>query len=206
LLSRIPEKQMKKITIFLIVILVVGINVFAQTSKVRKKANAKASPAKTVNAKTKTVALEREKFDPARNPVEDLKAAIARAQKESKRIVLDIGGEWCGWCVKMDYYFLENKALAKFRDQNFIWIKVNLSPENENREFLAKYPPAAGYPHLYVLESDGSLLHSQNTADLEEVNLPVMNVQSKDELDKKAKERSYDIVKFVEFLKRWASQ
>ena len=35
-------------------------------------------------------------------------------------------------------------------------------------EFLAEYPEADGYPHAYVLEKDGSFLHSQGTAELEE--------------------------------------
>jgi len=33
---------------------------------------------------------------------------------------------------------------------------------------LGKYPRASGYPHLYVLDAQGALLHSQNTAPLEE--------------------------------------
>ncbi|MGI8556090.1 MAG: thioredoxin family protein [Pyrinomonadaceae bacterium] len=157
-----------------------------------------------------TAAVEREKFDPAKNPNDDLQAAITKATKEKKRIILDVGGEWCGWCRKMDYYFLENKALAKLRGENFVWVKINMSEENENKEFLAKYPPIAGYPHLFVLETNGSLLHSQDTAQLEEPDLPIQsNPMEKDSLKKaqeKANARSYDIFKFAEFLKRWSSQ
>ncbi|MGI9035317.1 MAG: thioredoxin family protein [Pyrinomonadaceae bacterium] len=157
-----------------------------------------------------TAAVEREKFDPAKNPNDDLQAAIATATKENKRIILDVGGEWRGWRRKMDYYFLENKALAKLRDENFVWVKINMSVENENKEFLAKYPPITGYPHLFVLETNGSLLHSQDTAQLEEPDLPIQsNPMEKDSLKKaqeKANARSYDIFKFAEFLKRWSSQ
>ncbi|BDQ03700.1 hypothetical protein [Ignavibacterium sp.] len=35
------------------------------------------------------------KFDPTRNPEQDLKNAIEYAQKTNKRIILDVGGEWC---------------------------------------------------------------------------------------------------------------
>lgn len=166
--------------------------------------------AKSAAKSAETAAVEREKFDPAKNPNDDLQAAITKATKENKRIILDVGGEWCGWCRKMDYYFLENKALAKLRGENFVWVKINMSEENENKEFLAKYPPIAGYPYLFVLETNGSLLHSQDTAQLEEPDLPIQsNPMEKDSLKKaqeKANARSYDIFKFAEFLMRWSSQ
>ena len=103
-----------------------------------------------------------------------MQTAIIRATAENKRIIIDIGGEWCGWCIQMDNYFLQHKDLAKLRDKNFIWVKVNMSEGNENKEFLGKYPKISGHPHLYVLEKDGSVLHSQNTSDIEEPDLPIV--------------------------------
>jgi thiol:disulfide interchange protein len=124
----------------------------------------------------------RETFDPARNPAEDLQTAIATAQKSNKRIILDVGGEWCGWCRNMDNLFLRNAELAQLLDANFIWLKVNVSPENKNETFLADYPKISGYPHLFVLDGDGKLLQSKNTSELENG-------------------KTYDAAKFTEFLK-----
>ncbi len=191
----------------LFILTIISLGAFAACKQ--KSATVKQAETTSVNSLTKPLLVEREKFDPQRNASDDLQTAIARAQKENKRIILDVGGEWCGWCRKMDYYFLENKALAKFRDDKFIWVKVNFSPENENKEFLTKFPPISGYPHLFVLETDGSLLHSQDTALLQEPNLPIMVKQGDlghDVAEKKANERSYDLFKFVEFLKFWSSQ
>jgi hypothetical protein len=50
----------------------------------------------------------------------------------------------------------------------FVAIKVNFSPENRNSAFLGRYPAIPGYPHIFVLEKTGALLHSQNTAELEQ--------------------------------------
>ena len=47
-------------------------------------------------------------------------------------------------------------------------MKGNYSEENRNREFLASYPTVPAYPHFFVLQSDGTFLHSQGTAELEE--------------------------------------
>jgi hypothetical protein len=49
-----------------------------------------------------------------------------------------------------------------------VLVKVNVSQENSNEEFLSKYPAAAGYPHIYILESDGTFLQSQDTVKLED--------------------------------------
>jgi len=107
-------------------------------------------------------------YDPARNPVDDLATTIREAQAGNKRILLQVGGQWCGWCHKLDRFVKANPAVAAALREHFIIMKVNYSDENENAEFLAQYPEIPGYPHLYVLESDGTLLHSQPTAELEE--------------------------------------
>lgn len=175
--------------------------VSAQNSR-NRKATTKKSVAKT------TQKLEREKFDPKRNPNIDLQNAIIKAGKENRRIILDVGGEWCGWCIKMDKYFLANPALTRVRDRDFIWLKVNFSPENKNKEFLSKYPEITGYPHLFVLETDGSFLHSQGTAELEEPKIIILTPLEKANgitIEKKMAERDYDLYKFVEFFKLWSS-
>ena len=148
---------------------------YAQTSA------APQSVGKSADIKT----IEREKFDPAKNSNDDLQTAIAEATKENKRIVLDVGGEWCGWCLRMDKFLATHADLAKLRDENFVWVKVNMSEENENKEFLAKYPAVKGYPHLFVLEKDGSLLKSKDTSELEDG-------------------KSYNPQKFADFLKEYA--
>ena len=150
-----------------------------------KKLMVKKAGVKTPTVKKPIDAFPREKFDPTRNAVADLSVAIGIATRNGKRIILDVGGEWCGWCVYMDKFFHQNVALAKLRDDNFIWVKVNMSPENENSAFLSTYPAASGYPHLYVLDETGNLLHSQDTASLEE-------------------EKGYNLVKFAVFLETWS--
>src|SRR6476620_3489076 len=40
-------------------------------------------------------------YDSARNPADDLSATITRAQAEKKYILVQVGGDWCGWCKLM---------------------------------------------------------------------------------------------------------
>jgi thioredoxin-related protein len=109
----------------------------------------------------------REKFDPTRDPEKDVAVAVAQASKSGQRILLDVGGEWCPWCRKLDQFFADNKDVAAFLHKNFVVVKVNFSQENPNRKFLSQYPTIQGYPHIFILGTDGKLLHSQSTGELE---------------------------------------
>lgn len=129
-------------------------------------------------------APNREKFDPTRDPAKEVAAAVKEASKSGKNILLDVGGEWCKWCHAMDKFIADNTDIKNFIEKNFIVVKVNYSKENKNEAFLAKYPKIEGYPHLFVLDKKGKLIHSQNTGDLE--------------LDK-----SYDPEKYMAFLKKF---
>ena len=64
-------------------------------------------------------------------------------------------------------------------------MKVNMSDENDNAEFLSGYPQVPAYPHFFVLDQDGTLLHSQGTGKLEEG-------------------QGYDEDLFLAFLKTWS--
>ncbi len=115
----------------------------------------------------KAESSKKEKFDPKRDAAKDIQNAVALAEKTGKRILLDVGGEWCSWCHKLDKFFEDNKDVADFLHKKYIVVKVNFSPENKNEKVLSKYPQISGYPHLFVLEKNGKLLHSQDTGLLE---------------------------------------
>jgi thiol:disulfide interchange protein len=126
-----------------------------------------------------------QKYNPARNADQDIKNAIVEAQKTGKRILLEVGGEWCTWCHVLDKYFKDNPGLTASRDRNYVMLKINFSPENDNKAVLSRYPAIPGYPHFFVLDSDGKLLHSQGTSQLEEG-------------------PSYNLARFTAFLDKWA--
>ena len=108
------------------------------------------------------------KFDPSRDAAKDIKDAIKEATKTHRRIILDVGGEWCIWCHRLDTLFIKNPDLYKYLNKHFVYVKVNMSPENRNKELLSKYPPIPGYPHWFVLGSDGKVLKSESSGEFEE--------------------------------------
>ena len=123
-------------------------------------------------------------FDPKRDAAADIEAAVAEAGRSKRHVLIEVGGEWCVWCHRLDAYLKQRKKLSALLERNFVVVKVNYSPENENEEVLSRYPEVAGYPHFFVLDGKGKLLHSQDTAKLE-------------------KGKSYHARRFKRFLTRW---
>ncbi len=124
------------------------------------------------------------RFDPARDAAADVAMAAAQAKAQGKRVLVDVGGEWCAWCHILDRFVDANADVRSLRDAGYVWVKVNWSKENKNEALLSRWPKIQGYPHLFVLDGDGRLLHSQDTGSLE---------SGKD----------YDRAKLVAFLKAW---
>ena len=103
-----------------------------------------------------------------RNVEDDLKMTMTRAAAEKKRILLQVGGEWCGWCKLLTAYIEKEEPVRSSLERNYLLMKVTYTSKQTNEVFLSKYPKIKGYPHLFVLDADGSLLHSQDTTPLEE--------------------------------------
>ena len=127
-----------------------------------------------------------DKFDPARDAQADVARAVAQANAEGKRVIVDVGGEWCTWCHVMDRFIAVHPDVRALIDARYVWVKVNVSPENRNEALLSRWPSISGYPHLFVLDADGTLLHSQNTGTLEAG-------------------KGYDKAKFLALLRRFAA-
>jgi thiol:disulfide interchange protein len=100
-------------------------------------------------------------FDPARNPSQDLLAVIKEAKPQHKNILLDVGGNWCGWCLLLDQS-MHDEAEVHARLDHFIVLHINYSAQNENKHFLARYPRPRGYPFWYVLSPEGRLLTAKS--------------------------------------------
>ncbi len=124
-------------------------------------------------------------YDPKRDAFQDGRDAIRLAKETNRRILIEVGGDWCKWCHLLDRFLNKNPDVKKQLHQTFVFLKVNVSDENENIDFLKVFPQPLGYPHMYVTQSNGKLLVSKDTAQLQ-VN------------------HKYSVKRFKAFFKRWA--
>lgn len=109
-------------------------------------------------------------YHPEADAAADIKAATARAARSGKHVLLQIGGNWCVWCIRFHRLVSSDTSLSRILDANYEVVHVNYSPENKNEKVLQQlgYPQRFGFPVFVVLDGNGTRLHTQNSAYLEE--------------------------------------
>ena len=141
---------MKKI-LFLLSMLFIGMSAVAQTSQ--------------------------KVYDETLNPATQIKEAVSKASKENKYVVAQLGGNWCKWCIRFARFVEGDPEIKSLVDDNFEFIHVNYNPRNpeadNNKDATGEAlrmlgnPVRFGYPVLVVLDSDGNVVHIQDSSFLE---------------------------------------
>ena len=107
-------------------------------------------------------------YDDQRNPFDDANAALALAKETNRNVLIEIGGNWCTWCHKMDAFLLKNPNVYQALHSKYVLLKISVSDTNENDDFMKALPPVLGYPHMYVSTASGKMLLSKDTAELQD--------------------------------------
>ena len=136
---------------------------------------AKTDSAAILEAKKKAAKEELAKlpkpYNDKENAEEKIKDLVEQAKKENKNIMIQAGGNWCIWCLRFNQYVQSTPELKEIVDQNYLYYHLNYSPENKNEKVFAQYDnPGAkfGYPVFIVLDQNGKMIHTQDSAVLEE--------------------------------------
>ncbi|MDE6017732.1 MAG: thioredoxin family protein [Muribaculaceae bacterium] len=142
-----------------------------------------------------SVAQERVKiYDEGINPDHQISEAIAKAGSGGKFVIAQLGGNWCKWCIRFARFIEADPEIKGLVDDNFEYIHVNYNPRNENaavdmestKKALRRLgnPMRFGYPVLVVLDSEGNVIHTQDSGFLESGD-------------------GYDKEKVIRFLESW---
>jgi thioredoxin-related protein len=118
--------------------------------------------------------------------------ATERARRDSKRVLLMFGGDWCGWCHRLHELFAKDAEVRGVLANDYELVMIDLEAPHADpllercKNALSKeeLKKGVGYPFLSVLDSTGKVITAQRTDSLEE----------KDRHDPK---------KVAEFLKKW---
>ncbi|MGZ3850230.1 MAG: thioredoxin family protein [Flavisolibacter sp.] len=126
-------------------------------------------------------------YNPYANVEKDVAAALVKAKKENKHVLLQLGGNWCVWCYRFHDFVTSDTALKNLLEKNYIVYHLNYSKENKNLAYLKKlgFPQRFGFPALVILDAKGHRLHTQDSSLLE-------------------KGKGYDAEKVKSFLINWA--
>lgn len=125
-------------------------------------------------------------YNPTADAKTDIQKAVAQAKVEGKNVFIQVGGNWCPWCMRFHALSDTTPAIKEVLTKNYVVVKVNYSKENKNEAVLAQldFPQRFGFPVFVILNSEGKLIHTQNSSYLEEG-------------------KGYSVEKIVDFLKGW---
>ncbi|HDP74840.1 MAG TPA: thioredoxin family protein [Bacteroidales bacterium] len=128
-------------------------------------------------------------YNPNADAKTEIAKAISKANQENKHIFIQIGGNWCPWCVKLHNFLNADSTLSEILYNNYVVVKVNYSKENKNLDILEKFdkPQRFGFPVLVILDSNGNRIHTQDSGLLESG-------------------EGYDRKKVMSFLKNWTPE
>ncbi|MGI4829651.1 MAG: thioredoxin family protein [Janthinobacterium lividum] len=102
------------------------------------------------------------------NASEDISAAEAVALHQHKHILLDFGGNWCGDCQVLDFYYHQGSngdLLAKY----YVVVHIDIGHMDHNVDIAKRYgvPITHGVPALAVLDAHGKVLYAEREKEFE---------------------------------------
>lgn len=142
-----------------------------------------------VSFNSRLIAQSAQVYNPAANAASDLDKALKKAAEENKHVFIQIGGNWCPWCLAFNKLSLEDDSVKTALNKDYVVMHLNYSKENKNEALLAQleYPQRFGFPVFVILDSKGKRLHTQNSGYLEAG-------------------KGHDPKKVIEFLKGWSPE
>lgn len=102
------------------------------------------------------------------NGKELIAAALKRAQRDHKHVLIEWGGNWCGWCYKLHDVFHKDSVVHPIVHEEYELVLID---QGKNHDLMLEYGGADrqySFPHLTVLDSSGAVLTNQETGSLEE--------------------------------------
>lgn len=116
-------------------------------------------------------------YDESINPDTQITEALGKAAANGKYVVAQLGGNWCKWCIRFAKFIDADPDLKKLVDDNFEFIHVNYNPRDPEATTDQAATKAAlkrlgnpvrfGFPVLVVMDSEGNVIHTQDSGFLE---------------------------------------
>ena len=109
-------------------------------------------------------------YDESADGAQQIRAGLATAKRENKRVLVQWGANWCGWCIKLHGLLTTDRALARKLLYEYEVVHVDIGRWDKHIELAARYGAdlkGSGVPYWTILDADGQVVASQATGVLE---------------------------------------
>lgn len=109
-------------------------------------------------------------YDEEMDAMAQIKAATALAQQTNRYVLCQVGGNWCPWCIRFANFATTDSIVAPLIERHFVYVHINYSKANKNPEAMRYLgnPARFGFPVFVILNEEGTPIHIQESASLEE--------------------------------------
>ncbi|MBO4642851.1 MAG: thioredoxin family protein [Bacteroidaceae bacterium] len=106
------------------------------------------------------------------DPIAQIDSAITVAKQSQRHVLCQVGGNWCPWCLKFADFVTKDEEIDKMLRDNYVYIHINYTSLKDKKSRLVaerlQNPGRFGFPVLVILDGKGKILHTQDSAMLEE--------------------------------------
>lgn len=106
-------------------------------------------------------------YDEEADADKDLAAAMARAKESGKRVLIDLGGDWCPDC-RILAAVMDLPDVKPFLAAHFEKVIIDVGRFNKNLHIPQSFgiEKLRGVPSILVVEPDGTLVNKTDSAEL----------------------------------------
>lgn len=109
-------------------------------------------------------------YDEGADAKKQIAEALAKAGKEHRRVLIQWGGNWCGWCIKLHGLYKSNKDISRKLMYEYDVVYVDAGKNDKNMDLAKSYDATCakeGFPYLTVLDADGKVIANHETGSFE---------------------------------------
>lgn len=145
---------------------------FSSISAAQEQTDAKPATQDTKEKATQKQEKKQRKniYDEAADARKVINDALKRAKKENRRVLIQWGANWCGWCHLLHDTFEKDKDVSRKLMYEYDLVLIDVGRFDKNLDIAEEYKAdlkANGVPYLTILDADGQVIANQETGSLE---------------------------------------
>src|SRR5439155_676841 len=99
-----------------------------------------------------TIDLKTPIYDETADASKQIAEALVAAKKQNKKVLVQFGANWCGWCHVLYYLFQSDEIVREKLQADYIFVLVDVD-NSHNTSTIEQYsnPTQSGLPFIVII-------------------------------------------------------